>query len=58
MVRGAILGLTDRELALSGEPFVRDLLQESKLGMDESGRSPVVSAPRIESFKDDNEARM
>ena len=55
-VRGAILGLSDRESALSDETLVRDLPRASALGVDEPYRLLVVSVPRIESFRDNNEA--
>ena len=49
-VRGAILGLRDRESALSGETFMRGL---PRARVDELSE---VSFPRIESVKDDSEA--
>lgn len=57
-VRGAMLGLSDRESALSGETFVRGLPRASKLGVTERDEFLVVSAPRIEWLKDDSEAGM
>jgi hypothetical protein len=57
-VRGAILGLKDRESALSGESFVRGLPRASKLGVGELDEFLIVSVPKIESVKDDSEAGM
>ena len=57
-MRGAILGLSDREPTLSGETFMRGLPREKKLGVIELDESLVVSAPRIESFKENSEAGM
>lgn len=57
-VRGTMLGLIDRESALSGEVFVRDLPRVNELTADRWDGSPVASGPRIESFKDESEAGM
>ena len=56
-MRGVILGLKDRESALSGEPFVRGLPRARRVGVDRSV-GVLVSLPKIESVKDDRETGM
>ena len=53
-----MLGLKDRESALSGEALVRGLPRARGLGVDKLDEFLVVSVPRIESVKDDNEGGM
>jgi hypothetical protein len=57
-VRGAILGLIDRESVLSGETFVRDLPRASEFAADGIDDFLVASVPRMESFNDEREAGM
>lgn len=55
---GVKLGLSILESTRSGEVFVRDLPRERGLGTGRLSEFLAASVPRMESFKDDNDAGM
>lgn len=57
-VRGATLGLNDRESVLSGVSFKRGLPRGCRSAVGGVGEFLEESIPRMESFRDDSEAGM